>query len=110
MTIERTNKELNKMELYKLTYSPEGRPLKDAVGQIIELENFIIYTTTDIDGNEIELVSFEDKSGVVYRTNSCVVRRELDALLDVFGEINIIKVIEGVSKSGRVFLNIVLVD
>lgn len=110
MTIERTNKELSKMELYKLTCSPEAKPLKEAVDQIIELENFIIYTAEDKDGKEVKLVSFEDKSGVVYTTNSGVVRKELITLLDDFGEINIIKVIKGVTKAGREFLNIVLVD
>lgn len=110
MTIERTNKEFSKMELYRLTRSPESKPLKEAVDQIIELENFIIYTGTDKDGKEVELVSFEDKSGVVYTTNSGVVRKELITLLDDFGEINIIKVIKGVTKAGREFLNIVLVD
>lgn len=108
MTIERTNKELNKMELYKLTRSPEAKSLKEAVDQIIELENFIIYTITDKDGKDVKLVSFEDKNGVVYTTNSGVVRKELGALLDDFGEINVIKVIKGVSKAGRDFLNIVL--
>lgn len=110
MTIERTNKELSKMELYKLTRSPEAKPLKEAVDQIIELENFIIYTAEDKDGKEVKLVSFEDKSGIVYTTNSGVVRKELITLLDYFVEINIIKVIKGVTKAGREFLNIVLVD
>lgn len=110
MTIERTNKELSKMELYKLMRSPEAKPLKEAVDQIIELENFIIYTAEDKDGKEVKLVSFEDKSGIVYTTNSGVVRKELITLLDDFGEINIIKVIKGVTKAGREFLNIVLVD
>lgn len=110
MTIERTNKELSKMELYKLTRSPEAKPLKEAVDQIIELENFIIYTAEDKDGKEVKLVSFEDKSGIVYTTNSGVVRKELITLLDEFGEINIIRVIKGVTKAGREFLNIVLVD
>lgn len=108
MTIERTNKELTKMELYRLTRSPEARPLKEAVDQTIELKNFIIYTTTDKDGKEVKLVSFEDKSGVVYTTNSSVVRKELIELLDDFGEINVITVIKGITKAGREFLNIVL--
>lgn len=110
MTIEKTNKELSKMELYRLTHSPEAKPLKEAADQIIELENFIIYATTDKNGKEVELVSFEDKSGIVYTTNSGIVRKELIGLLDDFGEINIIKVIKGTTKAGREFLNIVLVD
>lgn len=98
------------MELYKLTRSPEAKPLKEAVDQIIELKNFIIYTITDKDGKDVKLVSFEDKSGIVYKTNSNPVRKELITLLDDFGEINNIKVIKGVTKAGREFLNIVLVD
>lgn len=110
MTIIKANKELSKMELYKLTRSPEARPLKESVDQIIELENYIIYETEDKDGNTVKLVSFEDKSGAVFITNSSVVYKELNTLIDDFGEINIIKVIKGTTKSGREFLNIILVD
>ena len=110
MTIIKANKELSKMELYKLTRSPEARPLKEVVDQIIELENYIIYETEDKDGKMVKLVSFEDKSGSVFTTNSSVVYKELNTLIDDFGEINIIKVIKGTTKAGREFLNIVLVD
>ena len=110
MTIIKANKEFSKMELYKLTRSPEARPLKEAVDQIIELENYIIYETEDKDGKTVKLVSFEDKSGAVFTTNSGVVYKEVNTLIDDFGEINIIKVIKGTTKSGREFLNIVLVD
>lgn len=109
-TIIRSNKELTKRESYKLTIDPAIKRMKDCVGVQIDVSAYCLYTDTNKDGEEVELLSIMDKDGCVYATNSDTFKRDFRDIDDLMDEEKYtIEVISGQSKAGREFITCTLV-
>ena len=103
MRIVKTSNEFEKITAYKMTKSPNIRPMKELAGQSIEVKEWCFYTDMQ-KGTEVELLSIMAAEGDVHATNSQVFMREFEELIDCFGEINEIKVNMETSKAGRDFI------
>ena len=85
MNIVKTNKELDKKDIYKMTLSPAIKRMRDCVGSVIPVINYCIYTDKKSDGDEMTIV-------------------------DIMGDESFdIEVISGTSKNGREFITCALV-
>lgn len=111
MNIIKSTPDLNKKDLYKLTRSPESKPMKDAVGEELHVAAFAIYEDERADGKGISTVtSILTTDGQIYGTNSDTFRREFDYITELMGDDDtVIKVIQGVTKNDREFITCSLV-
>lgn len=107
MEILAANKELTKQEIYFLTKTQEAQKMTEAAGQALELTSWVIYTAHNADGEEVELFACRTEEGETYATNSPTFIRAFRDILDVFepSEITKIKVLTGVSKNNREYIN-----
>lgn len=100
-------------DLYKLVQSPERKKLTDIKGQTIELDKWVLYTEPDKDGKEMPLLALTAVDGVSYCTNSATFCHSFDSAVATFGqfgeEFHKIKVTTGTSKSGRDYIDCVVV-
>ena len=109
MQILKTSREFSKKEIYKLTRSPEIKKLSENIGIEIPVAGFVIFTDTDSNGNETELLSILANDGTVYATNSKTARQEMEYIADLMdGEEFTVEAINGVSKAGRQYVTLVL--
>lgn len=101
-------------DLYKLVQSPERKKLTDIKGQIIELDKWVLYTESDKDGKEMNLLALSTVDGSAYCTNSATFCRSFAsavAMFDQFGEeFHKIRVTTGTSKNGRDYIDCVVVS
>ena len=106
MNIIVANKELNKEEQYFLTKSQDVQKMKEAVGSVLELESWCIYTDHNADGEEVELFAMRTVDNETFATNSMTFIRAFREILDIFEpeEVIKLKVMDGVSKNGRTFV------
>ena len=118
MEIMKTNKELNKIELYNMTGSPEIKTAKSLDdGTLLTIDAAVNFTDTNKDGNVVEILTIRTTDGDVYAVQSSTFRRSFDFINDVITEGNgwtpnpfTIKKISGISKGGRDFIDCVLVS
>lgn len=109
-TIIKSNKDLNKREIYKMTMDPAIKKMKDFIGAQIDVAAYCLYKDMNKDGKEVEVLSVMDKDGGVCATNSDTFKRDflnLAALMD--DDDYTIEVISGQSKAGREFITCTLV-
>ena len=101
-----TNKELTKEEKYFLTKAQDVQKMTEAVGQVLDLAAWAIYTDTDKDGKEVELFAMLTEDGDKFATNSATFIAAFREILDIFepGEVKKLKVMNGVSKNNRTFV------
>ena len=108
MTIEKKSSDaLTKIELYKMTQDPEAISLKNVEDITIDLLQWVIYSDTNSNGNDVEILSMMDINGSVYATNSSTFISSFNKALDFFGDekFSKIKVIHGQSKNGRNYVD-----
>ena len=109
-TIIKSNKELTKRESYKLTLDPAIKRMKDLIGVQIDVSAYCLYTDTNKDGEEVEVLSIMDKDGGVCATNSATFKKDFMNIADLMDdEEYTIEVISGQSKAGRDFITCTLV-
>jgi xanthine/uracil/vitamin C permease (AzgA family) len=113
MEIIKTNKELTAKELYFLTMSPKIQKMKDAVGTVVEIQNYALYKDTNND-KEQTVLAISTPDNEVYATNSSTFIRTFFEMIDVFaaaGEtVPAIEVATGTSKAGRTYITCVYSD
>lgn len=110
MNIVKTNKELDKKDIYKMTLSPAIKRMRDCVGSVIPVVNYCVYTDEKNDGTEMNILSIMDDDGVCYATNSPTFNHDFERIIDIMGDETFeIEVISGVSKAGRDFITCALV-
>lgn len=110
MNIVKTNKELDKKDIYKMTLSPSIKRMRDCVGSVIPVINYCIYTDKKSDGDEMTILSIMDEDGVCFATNSPTFHRDFERIVDIMGDESFeIEVISGTSKNGRDFITCALV-
>lgn len=115
MTIYNQSKEMSKMERYTLTKSPEISTVsKLADGEIMTVKMWIQYQDVNSKGETIDLLAFQTDTGEVYATQSQTFQNSFSDILDLFDDGRTadftIKKISGTAKSGRDYINCVLID
>lgn len=100
--------------IYNMAHGQSRKPLKDFTGDIMEVDNFIIYTDVNIDGEVMTFVSIRETDGTTWTTNGATFVREFMAIVEAVescGEsLNAIKIVDGVSKKGRPFRTCEMVE
>lgn len=112
MNIITSNRELTKVEIYKLTIAPNIRKMSTIKGQRIEFDAFCIYIDKDHDGNEQQIISLLTQEGETFATNSKTFIESFSRIVEVFGAdgFSAIEVATGTSKAGREYINAVYAD
>jgi hypothetical protein len=106
-TIIATSKELSKKEKYLLTSSNATSSIKGFEGQVIEVDAWCKFTDLADDGSETTILSFITKDGESIATNSKVVMKAFDEIVEAFeDELPPIEIITGTSKNGRKYFNL----
>lgn len=106
MTITKNSKGITKKDVYRLTHSQSTRKMSDAVGSILKVDAWVLYT--DIDGvtNEEKEVITIASEGEVFGTISKTFIREFCDIIDAFEdepELSI-RVVSGKTRAGRTFI------
>lgn len=106
--IKSKNEKLTVKEKYLMSMNPEIRRMRDAEGTVIPVENWMLYSGEDREGNEQILLSILSEDNVAYATNSRTFIEAFSVLSDMFTdngeEITALKVIGAQSKAGRHFI------
>ena len=98
----------DKKILYKATCEPTVS-LREAVGQTIQVEDFVIYETTDRNGDPIEIMVFITPDEM-YSTISETVKSSYLSATEVFETHKLtFNVISGKTKANRDYLDIRIV-
>lgn len=99
-------------DLYKLVQSPERKKLTNIKGQNITLDKWVLYTETNKDGKEMELLALTTADGSAYCTNSATFCRSFESAVEMFAqfgeEFHEILVTTGTSKNGRDYIDCVV--
>ena len=95
--------------LYNLTQAPDRKKLTEAKGKTLILSSWVLYTDTDMKGNDVTLLSLIDENGQGYCTNSATFCRDFKSAVDMFDEFGeqftTIEVATGTSKNGREYIS-----
>lgn len=106
-TIIAASKELTKTEKYLLTSSNATSSIKGYEGQVIEVEAWCKFNDKADDGSETTILSFLTADGESIATNSKVVMKAFDEIVEAFeNELPPIEVTTGTSKNGRKYFNL----
>ena len=116
MAIIKSSEELNMLDAYKLTKSPEIMTVKQlADNEVITVSRWAFYTDKNSKGEPVDLLALETDAGEVYAAQSPTFIRSFEDILDIAADMNqpqvpvTIKKISGTAKSGREYINCVLV-
>lgn len=112
--LEKSDENMSKVDLYRLTQSPELQMLKkvDDGTQIVVTKWCEFEDTKVVDGKEeaTTLLSIMDENGVAYTAQSATFRASFFDIVDIMdGEQFTIKKISGLTKAERPYINCVLV-
>lgn len=112
--IGRKNAEDKASTIYNMAHGQSRKPLKEFDGDIMEVDNYLIYTDTNQDGEVFTFVSIREKDGTTWTTNGATFVREFMAIVEAVescGEkLDAIKIVDGVSKKGRPFRTCEMVE
>lgn len=118
MNIIKSSKNLDMMEMYQMTKSPEivtVRKLAD--GEMITVVAWLFYTDDNSKGESIDLLSMKTDDGQVYVCQSDTFKSSFEDILLLKEQMGLpsdspttIKKISGTAKSGREYINCVLID
>lgn len=100
--------------LYRLTKSPEIAKLTTVKGQELELEKFIVYEDSSVDGVITTVAAYETTAGELFATNSPTFTRDFLDILAMCKEAGAafpkkIKVLPKTGKSGREYIQCVYI-
>ena len=107
----------NKVDIVRATNTTNTIQNIDS-DKVLTLKDVIIYTTTDDNGDEVEVTALKvevDNELVFVNSISKTVKQSVDTILSVFAEEEIksgipIRVLSDTSKGGRTFYHIDLVE
>ena len=106
MNIIKQNRELTAAEIYKMTKSASINKVSENTDATFEIDAYLIYEDEKED-SITEILSILTTGGEVYATNSPTFQREFNDLVSIFEltkeALPPIKIVEGISKSGRTF-------
>lgn len=110
MNIIRKSREVSKVELYRMTKSPEVTSLsKIADNTEIKVSAFLVYEDVKTTGEIATLLAILSDEGVAYACESQTFRTSFEEIAEIFdGEDFAIRKISGTTKAGRPYINCVL--
>lgn len=117
MNIIKSNFESTPMNMYAMTKSPEITSVsKLADGDVLEVRQWLFYEDLNSKDETVSLLSFQDENGAVYATQSDTFKSSFEEILDIIQSTGgddktafTIKKISGTAKSGRDYINCVLI-
>ena len=93
--------------VYNMLKGRSRLPLKQFDGDVMELENYIVYQDENLDGDLMTCVTLREPDGTTWTTNGVTFVRDFQSILEaceLAGEkVNAIKIVDGESKKGRNF-------
>lgn len=109
MEIIRKTNGLTSADLYGLTKGNDVRRMADAKGEVLDIAKYVLYSDSDVNGNETVILAVETVDGAKYATNSKTFVRNFTDILSIYeagGEEppTRFKVGSGKSKSNREYL------
>lgn len=110
--IKKSDESMSKIDLYKLTQSPELQMLKKIEDETcIKVTKWCEFQDVKEDTGEItELLSIMDENGTCYTAQSSTFKRSFFDIVGIMeGEEFTIKKISGLTKAERPYINCVLV-
>lgn len=117
MKIIKANFETSPMDVYTMTKSPEIMTVSElADGEVLEVHKWIFYEDINSKEETVSLLSFRDENDCVYVTQSDTFKGSFEEILDIIqntgggdNTVLTIKKISGIAKSGRDYINCVLI-
>ena len=100
--------------LYNMTKGTNRKPLKEFDGDVMELENYIIYTDVNQEGEVITCVALREPDGTIWVTNGTTFLRDFQLIVAITQEcgesLDAIRIVEGTSKKGRTYRTCEMVE
>ena len=100
-----SNEGMDEITRYNLINGDGSAGLSTAAGSVLEVEDYVIYDTIDINTNDEKTVlSLVTKDGEFFATNSATCVDAFEKIISSFKKLPNIEFYKGVSKKGREFL------
>lgn len=100
--------------LYNLMHGSSRLPLKQFDGEIMDVENYLVYEDTTAEGELITCVSLREPDGTTWTTNGNTFVRDFLSIVtaceDCGETLYRIKIVDGTSKKGRTFRTCEMVE
>lgn len=112
MNIIKTSREMDRKDIYKMTKGAGVRKLKELKGATVCVNDWILFTDQNNNGEEVKLLSIKTDEGI-YATNSKPFIEEflkLAEVLDYDMHDVAINILTRTSKAGREFMTLALTD
>lgn len=100
---------MSKKETYDMSTSPAIRKMSDITGSEIDIHALYLREECNADGEIREVVSIMDTNGDVFATNSKTFIASLNKIINI-GFPKKIKVLEGTSRNGRMYIDCLCVE
>lgn len=100
--------------LYNMMHGTSRLPLKQFDGDIMDVENYLVYEDTTAEGEPITCVSLREPDGTTWTTNGNTFVRDFLSIVtaceDCGETLDRIKIVNGTSKKGRTFRTCEMVE
>lgn len=100
--------------LYNMMHGSSRIPLKQFDGDVMKLDNYIIYTDVTSEGEIITCVTLREPDGTSWTTNGATFVRDFSGIVEACescGEVlDAIKIVDGTSKKGRTYRTCEMVE
>ena len=108
MNIIEKGGDYTKKEIYTLSKSPRAEKMSSHVGEIIQVDKYLIYEDGENRDTPFQILSVQSGDMVV-ATNSATAIKEFRGILELMdGEPFSIEILTGTSKNGRTYLTLAL--
>lgn len=109
MEIIRKTPNITAADLFALTKGSQVRMLKDAKGETLDIDQYVLYADEQSDGSTVTVLSLKTKEGAMYATNSGTFIRNFQDILVMYESCGeepptCFKVGSAKSKAGREYL------
>lgn len=106
MNIIKSSGNIDKKAMFNMTEGGTSNKVSDAVGEVLELDAWVMYETEDSKGQPVTALAMLEKDGLIYATISETFIRKFNKIVAYMdGEDFNIKVVGGTSKNGRQFVD-----
>lgn len=100
--------------LYNMMHGSSRLPLKQYDGEIMQLENYIMYTDVTAEGELITCVTLREPDGTTWTTNGNTFIRDFTSIVTACEEcgetLQAIRIVDGTSKKGRTYRTCEMVE
>lgn len=100
--------------LYNMMHGTSRKPLKEYDGEIMQLDNYIVYMDVTSEGEDITCVTLREPDGTTWTTNGQTFIRDFTGIVaacEECGEVlQAIRIVDGTSKKGRTYRTCEMVE